>query len=448
MSVFRGIQEAFGYLESFTNFEQLKPHLRDYRLDRMKALLDMFGNPERAFRSVHVAGSKGKGSTATFIASIFTAMGYRTGLYLSPHVCSYKERITLSGRDIDDAVFIRHISAIKERIDNLKPSDLPGEDLPTTFELLTLLGFMVFRDTACSWAVVETGLGGRLDATNLIVPEASVLTPIELEHTDLLGRTIPAIAGEKAGIIKPTIPVFSSAQKEEARVVFEDAARRVKAPIVFLPDVTEYRHAELSRTGTRLILKIRGGQRMEANLAMLGEVQADNAALAFLVTSSLFKNPTKTYPGLSPELFPSQAKSGLEHAFLPGRMELVKSSPPIILDAAHTPVSVQRLRESFEAICADEEAVLIFGAVSGKDIEGMAKVLAPSFRHIIVSKPGYFKPNDPEEVYSAFLRYNAGTTLQPDPALALREALTLSEGKHPILVTGSFYMVAEIRKHV
>jgi len=380
--------------------------------------------------------------------SILTAMGYKTGLYTSPHVSSYKERITLSGRNIEDAVFIRHISAIKERIDNLNPRDLPGEDLPTTFELLTLLGFMVFRDEACSWAVVETGLGGRLDATNLIIPEAAVLTPIELEHTDLLGQTIHAIAGEKAGIIKPDVPVFSSAQKEEAKAVFEEAAARVKASIVFLPDVTEYLHAELTKTVTRLVLKISGEECMEANLAMLGEVQADNAALAFLVASSLFKNPTKTYPGFSPELFPSQAKSGLEHAFLPGRMELVGISPPVILDAAHTPVSVQRLLESFKTVCSDEEAVLIFGAVSGKDVEGMARVLAPAFRHIIVSKPGCFKPNDPAEVYSAFLRHNAATRFQSDPALAWKEALALAREKHPILVTGSFYMIAEIRKLV
>ena len=206
-------EEIFLYFESFTNLERSMSFTeREYRLDRMRYLLDLFGNPQNKLKIIHVAGSKGKGSTAAATASILSSLGYKTGLYTSPHLITYRERITHAGVFIDDRDLIKTGNKIWKI---LEIENIPFPDPPTTFELLTLYAFLVFSDTACEWAVIETGIGGRLDATNVTVPEASVITPIEMEHADILGDSIEKIASEKCGIIKEGKPVFVSPQKEE-----------------------------------------------------------------------------------------------------------------------------------------------------------------------------------------------------------------------------------------
>ena len=189
--MFRNSQEGFLWMESFTNFEKT-PDLtkRGYRLDRMKLLLSCFDDPHNYCNVIHIAGSKGKGSTAAFTASILKEAQLTTGVYSSPHISDYRERITVSGKFADEHIYLKNMDRIKKLIEGEKYLSLPGGSEPTTFELLTLLAFLVFRDCHCNWVVLETGLGGRLDATNLVAPKAVIITPIELEHTDLLGSTI------------------------------------------------------------------------------------------------------------------------------------------------------------------------------------------------------------------------------------------------------------------
>lgn len=438
--MFNSVAEAFSYIESFTNFEKKPFPLRFFRLDRMHQLLEIFGHPEDSFRSYHIAGSKGKGSTATFLASILKEAGFRTGLYTSPHLVSYKERITLAGEEIDDEIFLEQTSLIQDRLSCWRPEDFTGGEYPTTFELLTCLGFLVFRELGCEVAVLETGMGGRLDATNVVHPIASILTPIELEHTEYLGETIAKIAGEKAGIIKGNTPVIVSPQIPEALEVFQQIAQSQNSPLHYLPAYLKSFVAHTHIEGTELhvewsknLLPTQPPHRIF--LRLLGEVQAENATLAAL-TAAL------TVEGIPLEV----VKRGLETAYLPGRFQRIQDSPPVYVDGSHTPLSARRLLHSFLEIHPHPHT-LILGIVSGKRYEEIAQILCPAFKRVIVTTPGTFRPSDPQALAACCTRYNSCARLIRDPQEALQVALaSLPDGDASILITGSFYLAGEILK--
>jgi dihydrofolate synthase/folylpolyglutamate synthase len=431
----RSPEDAFGWAESFTNLEtgKLPFDKRNYRLDRMTALLARLGNPERSYRIVHVAGTKGKGSTAALIASVLEASGQKTGLYTSPHVATPLERITVSRAFPDPGSFVEGALRLADMIRGLGRRDLPGGFSPTTFELYTLLAFLAFRAEGCESAVVETGIGGRLDATNVVSPVASVITPLDLEHTEILGDTMGKIAWEKAGIMKPGAPVFIGFQPGEAKDVFRRAAAGRTTEPVFLDEALEELDASLDAGGTTVHIALRGMKREEFRLSLLGRFQAENAALAYLAL-------TRAFPRIRREAY----AEGFLKASLPGRMEVLRRTPPLVVDGAHTPLAVRRLLESFKEIFPGD-AVLVFGSVAGKKPREMAEILAPAFRRIVISTPGTFKESDPEAVARIFAERNPETILVRDPREALRAAEDAA-GQSPILVTGSFYMIAEIRR--
>jgi len=437
-SRFTSVDEAFAYIEGFTNLER-KTVPREYRLDRMRFLLAEFDHPETGIQYIHVAGSKGKGSTATFIAAILQAAGHSTGLYRSPHVTGYRERITRASVEFPDSLYVALIERIRGRIDGIRRRFGDPEKEPTTFELLTLLAFLAFRQSGCTWAVIETGIGGRLDATNVITPAASVLTPVELEHTDILGSTLRAIASEKAGIIKAGVPVFTSAQRPEVLEVFRDRASLLGSAVFSAPDEVEVLESRPSMAGTQIVIRFRDSTRISTTLRLIGAIQAENAALAALVVRALFP----TTPA-------SEIEQALSEAFLPGRMELISVSPPILIDGAHTPASIEKVAATFgRLVPADSRGILLFAAADGKRQEEMADILAPLFPDIVVTTPGFFKPSIPEQTHRIFSLRNPAARFVPNPAKALEEVLELSrkdDSERPILVTGSFYLVSEIRR--
>ncbi len=428
--------EVFAWTESFTNLEKtaLSAEQRNYRLDRMLRLLSLFGDPHAGLRIVHVAGTKGKGSTAALIASVLAAAGHETGLYTSPHVQSAFERISIAGREPRPEPLVRLAREVKAVIDEVPEEGMPGHYSPTTFEILTLLAFLYFRDAGCTDAVVEVGIGGRLDATNVVSPIASVITPLDLEHTDILGDTIEKIAFEKAGIIKPGVPAFIGLQPPEAKEVFRAACRERGSPGTFLDEEVRALNPRVDPRGTTFSVGLAGEQSTEFHLSLLGEFQAENAALAYL-----------TLRRIRPEIPLRFFREGFASVTLPGRMELRGSDPLVVLDGAHTPLAVTRLLTSFRGVFPGD-AVLLFGSVSGKKPREMAGILAAAFTHIIVSTPGTFKESDPADVAAIFRSINPLTVLERDPGAALARARELSGGRRPILVTGSFYMVAEIRR--
>ena len=430
--------ELFSWIESFTNLERSGAlfSARAYQLERMNRLLERFGRPQDAFRSAHIAGSKGKGSTAALLAWSLQASGPRTGLYTSPHVDSYLERFAVLEADRLDHAPGRLLALgrdLHERIEGLPEEFLGRHGRPTTFELLTLLAFCLFRDLKCPWAVLETGIGGRLDATNTVSPEVCLITPIELEHTDVLGDTLQAIAREKAGIIKPGVPVYSAPQEVEVREVLRATARERGSPIVFLDEELEKLDSRYTLEGTEVALRFRGQPERRYTLSLIGDFQAENAALVDLAARRTL--------GLSEEAL----RRGLRAVVLPGRLELLSREPAVVLDGAHTPRSVARVLAVFGTLFGSD-GVLLFGAAKGKKTAEMAALLAPAFERIVVTAPGTFKESEPAEVHRQFSAFRPSSLLEPRTAEALALALRLTEGRRPLLVLGSFYLAGEVRR--
>ncbi len=425
------VEEGFAWFESFTNLEKGRHVPREYRLGRMHALLAAFDHPHLELNAIHVAGSKGKGSTAAFLQSVLTEAGYRVGGYYSPHVTSYRERFLVTPVTPDDQQILRLMRWIERHVHRMLAADPTNE--PTTFELLTLLGFLLFRELELDWVVLETGLGGRLDATNVVTPRASVITPIELEHTEYLGDTIAKIAAEKAGIIKPGVPAFSALQRPEALSQIAARADQVAAPLWRFDAEVQIAASAIAEFTLR-----RTGERFTVQLRLPGAHQARNAALAAGVIRALL-----------PQLPCQTIARGLEHAWIPGRLERLGGEPPCYLDGAHTPESVAAVAEAFTALAGTPREgtarVLIFGAAAGKDVAGMADRLAPHFDQVVVTTAGSFKPGDPSLALDAFCRIGVPCRLVPDAAAALQSARELAGAGGAILVTGSFYTVGAIR---
>ena len=428
---FRTFDQVIAYMESFTNLEKRtdKYSNRTYRLDRMQALMNHLGNPQDSYRTIHVAGSKGKGSTASYIASGISALGFTVGLYMSPHVSDYRERFTLSGRFVDDVYLVNTGNELSASLSDFRFQDDLGDTEPTTFELYTAFAFLLFRNLGCQWAVIETGLGGRLDATNIINSFASVITPIELEHTEILGGTISQIATEKSKIIKQNRPSFCAFQTPEALSVLRAEAASCSSPFHYLGDyVSSFSDDHVA---------FFDGYETDQDLAMPGLVQAQNCALALLVLRTL---------GLYQYVVTEKA---LCANTLPGRMELVNWKRPLYLDGAHTPNSMKSLLETFRKLFPGRSGICIFGSVAGKNHQAMASMILEAFDTVVVSRPGTYKKSDVTALYDLLLSLRKpGQTvvLREDASSALEYCLEHTAEGEPILAAGSFYLAGAIKE--
>ena len=444
---FTGSNDVYEWLLGFVNFEREK-NRRGFKLDRVKALAEAAGHPERCAPSFHVAGSKGKGSVTGMIAAILQASGTKTARYASPHVSDFRERISTGGGFFEEEIYIQAGNELKELIEGF-PSSF-REDT-SFFELFTLWFFLCARRSRCSAMAVETGMGGRLDATNILDPLVSVITLIELEHTEYLGNTIAAIAGEKAGIIKSGKPLVLAEQSGEALQVFRERAVSRNSPLFYFPENAEVQNIVMDREGTcfTLVLKknhVREDAKTETLTGLFvpipGEVQAKNAGLAILAIKTAF-------PGIRNE----HIYSGLAGFTLPGRFERISCTPPVIIDGAHTGRSVDMAVKTFVSLYGGG-GVLIFGCVAGKDVLSMAELCCPFFSEIIITTPGTFKKSVPKEVYDTFtgqklkLEKKPEILFIPDTAEAIKASRDLALKRDlPILGTGSFYLAAEIRDY-
>jgi dihydrofolate synthase/folylpolyglutamate synthase len=434
------------WLENYLDYEKIKKK-GDFSLETMKFLVERFKHPERAFKSVHIAGSKGKGSVSTMIANILEAAGKPTGLYTSPHLLDFTERISTPSGPFSDALYGKACDIVVPLVDSIIPGSIPGNLEPTWFELVTLFSFVTFREAGLEWAVIETGMGGRLDATNVIRPEASVITPIELEHTEYLGDTIEKIAAEKAGIIKDGVPVFISEQKSAARSVFVETASRRGSPLFSMEDAIKNVEAHVSAEGLDISVtfnNLAGGpvfvRPLNARLALLSEVQTKNAALAAYVTKYLY-----------PDLDETIIELGLSRSWLPGRFEIVPGATPVILDGAHTVRSITLTLATLKKIYPGD-AHLLFACAADKDVESMAALLKNMFSRITLTKPGLKKASDIDRAAAAFnAAFGSDDTtnlhVDGDYIRAIGDALDQSRAAGvPLLVTGSFYLVAEVKR--
>lgn len=440
---FTSSEDVFDYLMGFVNVE--KGQKTEFKLDRMLFLSALLGNPHLGRITIHVAGSKGKGSVSTMAASILGAAGLKTGLYTSPHLIRWKERIALSNGEMPEATLIAAMEEILPFVDGKPAEFFPGAELPTYFELTTLVAFCAFRAEGCAAQVIEVGLGGRLDSTNIVEPDVSAITPIELEHTQFLGDTIGKIAFEKAGIIKKGKPVCLARQKEEAMAVFRARAEESGSELHLVGADIDVLDARVSPSGTscRLVagpdasaplkaLLARGG--LEVHCPIIGIIQAQNMALAAMAAA-------RALPGLTG----GQIAQGLASARLPARFELVRTTPPVVLDGAHTPESVRLTLDTARTLYPGPK-VLLFACAYDKRHAEMASILAPHFEAIVITKPGTFKTSDPKAVFASFAALRPDARLEEDTAAALARAAGEAEARDAaLLVTGSFYLCAEAK---
>ena len=440
------------WLDSYLNFEKL-PKKDIFWLDTMEYLCQKTNNPQKAFPSVHVAGSKGKGSTSVMIASILEAAGYKSGLYSSPHILDFSERIGSAQGPLSEQIYETAAQELMSAVEAIAPEQLPGQRPITWFELVTTFAFLCFRQAKIDWAVFETGLGGRLDATNVLNPQISVITPIELEHTEFLGDTLEKIAGEKAGIIKPGTPVVIAPQKEVAQKVLEAKAKELNCPLLKVEELVQV-HGKMVAGAMELHLDSKLFARpITTKLTLLGEYQLWNAATAALVTKTLF-----------PQLPEEAIEKGLSQATLPGRFEVIQwQGNPVVLEGAHTPTSVALSLQTFRQYLEDTGAStdcgekcldttntkknhLLFACAADKDVHTMAQLFS-DFGSMVLTRPGGEKQSNPQLLQSAFTEAGHEFVYISDFKEAIQKALEQAKkDAAPLLVTGSFYLVAEVKK--
>ena len=432
--------DVYNWLSTFINLEKGRQQW-NFKLDVMNKLAEIAGRPEKCAQAFHVAGSKGKGSVTGMIASILEAAGMKTARYASPHVSDFRERIMIGNSFFDEETYVL---AGKELAELVKQVKLKNDEKLSYFELFTIWFFLCARLSRCNAMAVETGMGGRLDATNILDPLMSVITLIELEHTEYLGNTIAAIAAEKAGIIKQGRPLVLAEQAELALEVFKEHAERRASPLFYFPDCGEIKNTRVEKSGTTFDLVLRNDYRNETIPGLFvpipGEIQAKNAGLAALAVKTAF-----------PDLQNQCLYKGLSAFTLPARFEKISSAPLFIVDGAHTKTSVKTCLDTFTSLYGDG-GILLFGCAEGKDVAAMAELCVPRFSRIIITKPGTFKKSNVEEVHAAFV--HAAETQKacpeivflPDTEEAVEIAIELA-AKHglPALGTGSFYLAGEIR---
>ncbi|MDY5123960.1 MAG: folylpolyglutamate synthase/dihydrofolate synthase family protein [Treponema sp.] len=433
------------WLEGYLNFEH-NPKKNIFWLDTIDYLCKRFDNPQDFAHCFHVAGSKGKGSVSRMISCILEEAGFNVGIYSSPHITDFRERICKPDGFFDEKIYEAAIKEMVPNIDSIIPTSLPAERPITWFELVTLYGFLCFRQAKVDWAVYEVGMGGRLDSTNVIRPKLCCITPIELEHTEFLGDTIEKIASEKAGIIKNCTPVVISKQNyEEAKIVFREKAITRHAPYYFVDELTKNLSYNFDTEKKKMKIHFESeifNRPIETDMSLLGSMQLENACMAAIAVR-------KILPNLSEEVI----ERGLAKAKLPGRFEILENIKgfegisTLILDGAHTLNSIKLTLDTLNKLYENEKVDLLFACAADKDIKDISKALQYRFNHVYITKPGDVKHSDLQSADEAFKNAEIDYELNADYKAMINKALSTAsqEGNH-LLVTGSFYLLAEVFK--
>jgi dihydrofolate synthase/folylpolyglutamate synthase len=448
-------QDALAFWFGRINYEQtgMPADLRALKLERMQSLLARLGHPQERSRIVHIAGSKGKGSTAAMLAAILQAAGYRTGLFTSPHLCRVEERVQVNGQCISPGELTQLMQEIEIAC---AQTEAAGHGPPTFFEIITALGWLHFERRRVDWAVVEVGLGGRFDSTNVCRPQVAVITSISLDHVQQLGPTLAHIAREKAGIIKPGIPVVSGVTEQEPAEVIRQVARQQNAPLFELGTHFHFeyfpgRHAQDHAVWPRLryrasdspaVWRLNGysGKPQEYELRLWGRHQAANAAVALAAVDCLRSQGVT----ISEEA----VQRGLRNVHWPARIELLHSRPRVILDCAHNRASMAALMETLRQSFTWRRLVVILGCSRDKDIPGMLAELA-TLTDVVhftrySSSPRSASPEELAQLWPG----PAPCYLHNRAEDAWRAAYLAAQPDDLLCVTGSVFLAGELRELV
>jgi len=438
---FRTYKEAMKYIFSLTDYEKerrVSYNVTTFNLDRMKKLLSVLGNPQKKTRMIHIAGTKGKGSTATMLAKMLESNDYKVGLYTSPHVVNILERICVNSEMIPESKMLDLINRIHSPV-----KKLAEKDEPTFFEIMTALAFMYFADEKADVAVIETGLGGRLDSTNLILPEVIGITSLSIDHVHQLGHTIECIAKEKAGIFKEGVPIVTVRQHPGAMKVLRTEASSKNASLnVTGMDINFSFRFENSRDKgphNKICLSTPTSKFEHLSVPMHGRHQAVNCGLALALLDKL-KNQ-----GF--EIDNEKAIAGLDDVNMTGRMEMIHGDPRVMIDAAHNAASIEAVVHAVGQNIPYDSMVIIFGCNNDKDINGMLNMLQYGADKVIFTRSSSNKAMSPEELGDA---YSEICDKMYQTASNLGEALHLAQNavgqEDLILITGSIYLIGEAKK--
>ena len=397
-------------------------------LDTIKGILNTLGNPQNNFASIHVAGTNGKGSVAAALSSILYQSGYKVGLYTSPHLVRFNERICINNHQISDADVVKSYEAVQQVHH--------GDRSPTFFEFATAMALYEFGRQGVDWAVIETGMGGRFDATNVIRPAISVITNVSMEHRDYLGNTLARITREKAGIIKRGAPVVTAIKQKQARAVVHRIAVRESAPLYILgKNFKARRH----RSGAFSYYGIENTWH-HMHTPLLGHYQVENAALTLAVCELL--NQDKA------EISRNNIQDGLLNTRWPGRLEIVCNHPLVILDGAHNLIAARNLAKFLSKHLARRRITLVVGILDDKPYTAMLKSLLPVCSRAIITRAKTDRALTPQRLYAAAKKIISDVTMTPRVAAAARQAIETAGPDDVICIAGSLYVVGEAKEAI
>jgi dihydrofolate synthase/folylpolyglutamate synthase len=420
--------QALDYLYSFIDYSLKKASelaKAEFNLDRMTALLRLLGDPHLAYPVIHVAGTKGKGSVCALCASALQYGGYTTGLYTSPHLLDYAERIQVDGQPIGH-------DELAGLVDEIKPAVASVPKL-TTFEITTALAFLYFARKGCTAAVIEVGLGGRLDATNVVSPKVAVITSISYDHMAVLGDTLTLIAGEKAGIIKENCPVVSALQTPEALAVLEKVSAGRSAPLSLVGRDVTYKRLSSSLVGQTIQVSGPNLPSLTFALPLLGKHQAENAAtaLAALQTSGL-------------DISAAAIQNGFYGVKWPARFEIARQEPPVIFDSAHNGDSFARLRETLDEHFPNRPVTLIFGVSEDKMLADMLEEIRPRLGFVVATRADHPRALEAEKIVEMARQAGVESEAATPVEAALARALELAGETGVVVSAGSLFVTAEV----
>jgi len=433
-----GYEEALAYLAQFINYETQQPlsyDSRRFNLRAFEAFLQTLGSPHKAFPSVHIAGSKGKGSTAAMVAAMLSQAGLRTGLFTTPHLVTMRERTQIDRHLISREEFAALVSELQMRLDGTAVA--PQRRFRTFFELTTALSFLHFARHKVDIAVVEVGLGGRLDTTNVLTPQVAVLTPIGLEHTRLLGDTLPAIAGEKAGIIKPHSCVVSAPQAPEVVEVFARRCQEQDTTLLLAGRDFQWQVEMSTCHGNRMHFDGCGQHLTDLHVPLLGRHQAANAAVALAAVSQLQQ---QGWP-----ITAAHMRQGLASVHWEGRLEVLSRAPWVLLDGAHTVEAAVCLRQALAEFFPRRRVHFVLGISTDKNIAGIVATLAPIAHAVTVTRYHNPRAYDPYVLAETVQRHGVPVQIEPDPIVALAQARSKAQATDVVCVTGSLLLLGELK---
>lgn len=402
-------------------------------LERITALLARLGHPEKSLRAVHVGGTNGKGSVCAYLTAVFTAAGYKTGTFTSPHLHSYTERFRINGQPVAPARLARLIWAVAPALEALRREGI----VPTEFEIHTAIAFLFFAQEAVDLAVVEVGLGGRFDATNVILPEVTIITNVTVDHTDYLGETIAQIAWEKAGLVKPAVPVVTGAKGEALEVITAEC-RAKRAPLFVLG--RDFWPVVKTNDFSGQLLDVCGwwGADKGLKIQLAGRHQQENAACAVAAARLLAARGWN--------IGETAIREGLAATIWPGRLELVREKPAVILDGAHNAAGAAALRQALTEYFSGRRIILVIGMLADKERAAAVATLCPLAAAVVVTRPPGARAANWREVATLARRHVPVVYAVEEVPTAVTQALRLAGPEDVVVITGSLYLIGAARE--